>query len=392
MGEAQKLPWPELLRHARELYDDGQDFTLAVEEEFALLDPSTNALVNRFEDVQASARGTALEPHLVGELIASEVEIRTGRCESFVEAAALIVERRRQVFELVDGLGIALGATGTHPWSPWQEQRIIDTPHYRRNDEVLRYVVWRNNTFGLHVHVGIRGADRAIAVHDGLRGFLPDLLALSASSPFVENVNTGLHSARTQVFTRMFPRCGVPDVYGTWSGFESYVRTLYETESIDEHTQIWWSVRPHLAFPTVEIRICDAQPRAGEAQALAALAYALAARVARAVDEGEPLPADPHRLIEENMWRAIRYGLSGELIDLRTLRVRPARAAVEELCEWVLPVADELGVTPYLAVPDANAAERQISRYESGAPLEAIYAEQVVETAAVREEPEPVRG
>jgi carboxylate-amine ligase len=392
MGEAQKLPWQDLLRHARELYDDGQDFTLAVEEEFALLDPSALSLVNRFEELQASAQGTVLEPHLVGELIASEVEVRTGRCESFTEAAELLVERRRQLFELADRLGIALGATGTHPWSPWQEQRIIDTPHYRRNDELLRYVVWRNNTFGLHVHVGIRGADRAVAVHDGLRGFLPDLLALSASSPFLENVNTGLHSARTQVFTRMFPRCGVPDVYGTWSGFDGYVRTLYETGSIDEHTQLWWSVRPHLAFPTVEIRICDAQPRATEAQALAALAYAVAARVARAVDEGEPLPAYPHRLIEENTWRAIRYGLSGELIDLNTLCVRPARAAIEELCEWVLPVADELGITPYLAVPDANAAERQIARYESGASLETIYAEQVTETAAVREEPEPVRG
>ena len=161
------------------------------------------------------------------------------------------------------GLGISLGATGTHPWSRWQDQRIIDTPHYRRNDELLRYVVWRNNTFGLHVHVGIRGADRAIAVHDGLRVFLPHLLALSVSSPLVEGVNSGLHSARTQIFTRMFPRCGVPDPYGTWDVFEEYVKTLYETGSIDEHTQIWWSVRPHLAYPTVEIRICDgaARPR-----------------------------------------------------------------------------------------------------------------------------------
>jgi carboxylate-amine ligase len=380
-----------MLARAREEFDAGQDLTLAVEEEFALLDPTTHGLTNRFEELQASVRGTALESHLVGELISSEVEIRTGRCETFAEAADLLVERRRQLHELADSLGVSLGATATHPWSPWQEQRIIDTPHYRRNDEILRYVVWRNNSFGLHVHVGIRGADRAIAVHNGLRGFLPDLLALSASSPFVENMNTGLHSARTQIFTRMFPRCGVPDPYDGWTGFESYVRTLYETGSIDEHTQLWWSVRPHLAFPTIEIRICDAQPRVGEAQSLAALIFAVTARIARAVDEGEPLPAQPHRMIEENLWRAIRHGLSGELIDLRTLRVRPARAAIEELMEWVLPVADELGVSSYLALPEVNAAERQIAESERGASLAAIYTRQVEETAAVRQR-EPVRG
>jgi glutamate---cysteine ligase / carboxylate-amine ligase len=381
MGEGESVPWQELLSNARSAFDEGQDFTVAVEEEFALLDPQTLALASHFEELQAAAQGTALEEHLVGELISSEVEVRTGRCETFADAAALVVERRRQLFELADAHDVRLGATGTHPWSPWQDQRIIDTPHYRRNDELLRYVVWRNNTFGLHVHVGIRGADRAIAVHNGLRGLLPELLALSASSPFVEAVSSGLHSARTEVFTRMFPRCGVPDPYDGWRGFEEYVSALYETGSVTEHTQLWWSVRPHLAYPTIEIRICDGQPRVEEAQALTAFAYALTARIARAVDEGEPLPDHPHRMIEENTWRAIRYGLSGELIDLATLRVRPARAALEELVEWMLPVADELGATPFLKVPSANAAERQIARYDEGATLETIYAEQVEETA-----------
>src|SRR6476660_1510340 len=238
MGDTQKLTPEEQIRSAREAYENGTDFTLAVEEEFAVLDPETLALANRVEELQAAAQGTPLEEHLVGELIASEVEVRTGRCESFAEAAAKIGERRVQLEELARGLGIALGAVGTHPWSPWQEQRIIDTPHYRRNDELLRYVVWRNNTFGLHVHVGIRGADRAIAVCNALRNYLPELLAVSASSPFLENVNTGLHTARTQVFTRMFPRCGIPDAYDGWAGFEEYVAFLYATGSIDEHTQL----------------------------------------------------------------------------------------------------------------------------------------------------------
>ena len=363
MGDEQRLSPDEQLELARAGFEQGRDLTVAVEEEFAILDPATLSLTNRFEELQAAARGTELEGHLVGELIASEVEVKTGRCVTFEEAASRMGERREQLALLAEQLGVLLGATGTHPWSPWQEQRIIDTPHYRRNDELLRYVVWRNNSFGIHVHVGIRGADRAIAVHDGLRAYLPDLLALSASSPFVENVNTGLHSARTEIFTRMFPRCGIPDAYGSWDEFERYVRFLYGTRSITEHTQLWWSVRPHLAFPTIEIRMCDAQPDLGDARSLAALSYALTARIARAVDEGEPLPQPPHRLIEENVWRAIRYGLSGELIDLATGSVRPARAAIEALIEWSLPVAEELGLVPFLAVPDrqrGGAADRAL--------------------------------
>jgi glutamate---cysteine ligase / carboxylate-amine ligase len=385
MGDTQRLSPEEQLRYAREQFEAARDFTLAVEEEFAVLDPDTLSLTNRFEELQAAAQGTPLEEHLVGELIASEVEVRTGRCDSFEEAAALLVERRAQLFQLADTIGVALGATGTHPWSPWQEQRIIDTPHYRLNDEILRYVVWRNNSFGLHVHVAINGPDRAIAVCNVLRNFLPELLAVSASSPFVESVNTGLHSARTQIFTRMFPRCGVPDAYEDWDGFERYVRFLYETRSITEHTQIWWSVRPHLAFPTVEIRICDGQPDLAEARSLAALCYALTVRIARALDEGERLPDFEHRLIEENLWRAIRYGLSGELIDLATGEVRPARAHLERLVEWVLPVAEELGCASSIAIPAANAAERQIARHQAGASLEEIYAEQA-------RPKEPVRG
>src|SRR6266545_3019155 len=331
MGDAQKLTPDQQIRTAFDAYEGGKDFTVAVEEEFAILDPETLELSNRFEELQAGAQGGPLEEHLVGELIASEVEVRTGRCESFVEAAARMAERRSQLYELALSLDIALASTGTHPWSRWQDQRIIDTPHYRRNDEILQYVVWRNNTFGLHVHVGIRGADRAVAVCNLLRNYLPELLALSASSPFVEGVNSGLHSARTEIFTRMFPRCGVPDAYGSWAEFERYVRFLYETGSITEHTQIWWSVRPHLAFPTIELRICDGQPDLAEARSLAALGYALTVRIARALDDGEDLPLPPHRLIEENLWRATRFGLSGSLIDLEDGSVVPAREALERL-------------------------------------------------------------
>ena len=377
MGDAQRLSPEEQIRQAREAFDGGQDFTIAVEEEFALLDPETLELTNRFEELKAAAAGTELDDHLVGELIASEIEVKTGRCATFAEAAELMAVRRAQLAELADRFDVALACTGTHPWSRWQDQRIIDTPHYRRNNEILQYVVWRNNSFGIHAHIGIRGADRAIAVCNAFRNVLPELLALSTSSPFIEDVASGLHSTRTEIFTKLFPRAGIPDVYDGWAGFEEYVRFLYATRSIDEHTQLWWSVRPHLAFPTVEVRICDAQPDLVEAQALAALMHALAARFARAIDEGEPLPDLPNRLLEENMWRAIRYGLTDGLIDFARGEVVPARSRIEALIEWVLPVAEEIGAAPYLAVPEANPSERQYARLEELASHRDVFAELV---------------
>ena len=377
MGDAQRLSPEEQIRFARDAFENADDFDVAVEEEFALLDPDTLELTNRFEDLKDAAAGLEWDEHLVGELIASEAEVKTGRCDSFVEAAERMGERRAQLGALADDLGIALACTGTHPWSSWKDQRIIDTPHYRRNDEILRYVVWRNNSFGIHVHIAVRGADRAVRVCDAFRNVLPELLALSASSPFIEDVVTGLHSARTEIFTRMFPRCGIPDVYGSWDEFERYVRFLYSSGSIDEHTQMWWSVRPHLAFPTVEVRICDAQPDLRDAQSLAALAYSIGARFVRALDEGEPLPCLPRRLIEENLWRAIRYGLSGELIDFDRGDIVPARARLERLIEWVQPVAEELGAAAYLGVPEANSAERQYARLDELGSHREVFAELV---------------
>jgi carboxylate-amine ligase len=182
----------------------------------------------------------------------------------------------------------------------------------------------------------------------------------------------------------MFPRCGVPDALGGWDEWERYVRFLYETGSIAEHTQIWWSVRPHLMFPTVEIRICDAQPDVAESRSLAALAYSLTARIARALDEGEPLPELPNRLIEENLWRAIRYGLSGELIDFERGAPVAARARLEQLVDWVRPVAEELGAADFLAIPARNSAERQIARQEEGASLREIFSD-LIQTGRAEE-------
>ena len=195
----------------------------------------------RFEELRdAAADDPVLGPSIAGELISSEIEIRSGRGEDFAAAIAAQREHRRRLFALAADRGIALGATGTHPWADYREQRIIDTEHYHRVEDGLKYVAWRNNTFSLHVHVGIRGADRAVLVCDRLRPVLPLLLAISASSPFLDGRDSGLHSARTQTFTRSFPRCGIPDRRSA-AGMRSrdYIDFLVDTRSIVEYTQVW---------------------------------------------------------------------------------------------------------------------------------------------------------
>ena len=371
---------------AREVFESSTDFTIGLEEEFALLEPDTLGLCNVFEDFRAAAEGDeVLAGSVAGELIASEVEIRSGKGEHFADALERQHERRRRLFALADARGVALGATGTHPWSPWQDQRIIDTPHYRLVEEKLKYVAWRNNTFSSHVHIGIRGADRAVAVCDALRPVLPVLLAASSNSPFVEGRVTGLHSARTEIFTRMFPRCGIPDHFGGWDAYAEYVGFLFATNSITEHTEIWWSVRPHLAYGTVEIRIMDAQFCAGESTALLALAAACAAQAAIDRDSGRAAAPLPGRMIEENLWRATRHGLDGHLIDLEAGLELPAPAAVEGLLEWTSDARAELELDDHLRdlgalLADGNGAQRQRRRAADGDRLQDVYAGTVADT------------
>ncbi len=373
---------------SREIFESSTDFTVGLEEEFALLDPGTLSLIDRFEDVQReAARDDVLSDAVAGELIASEVEIRSGKGADFADALDRQHERRRRLFALVASQGLMLGATGTHPWSPWREQRIIDTPHYRLVEGELQYVAWRNNTFSNHVHVGIGGADRAVAVCDALRPVLPVLLAASANSPWAENVFTGLHSARTEIFTRMFPRCGIPDHYGSWEAYASYVDFLYRTRSIVESTQIWWSVRPHLTYGTVEVRIMDAQSCAGESTALLALAAACVAQAALDHDAGRAPSAIPRRLIEENLWRATRYGLDGNLLDLEAGVEMPAVAAVERLVDWSADARDALDLDTHMGdlerlLSSGNGAQRQGRRRDAGEQIGETYAAIVAETQA----------
>jgi len=364
---------------ARETFEDSRDLTVGIEEEYALLDPETLELVPRYEDLRADAdHDPVLAEAVSGELISSEIEIRSGRGEDIADARRRQHEARRALHTLADRHGVRLGSTGTHPLSDYREQHIIDTPHYHRVEEGLKYVAWRNNTFALQVHVGVQGGDRAVRVCDRLRPVLPMLLAISANSPYVDRIDSGLHSARSQTFTKSFPRCGVPDAFGSWQAWAEYVDLLVRTGSIVEFTQMWWSVRPHHSFGTVEVRICDAQSSPAEADGLAELMVACVAQALREIDAGETPPDLPPRLIEENMWRAIRFGLDGRLLDLDAERIEeyPANEALDRLKAWT---------GSDVSLPELNGAQRQRRMIEVGASPYEVYAKSVEETRAIDE-------
>jgi glutamate---cysteine ligase / carboxylate-amine ligase len=388
--EATDHPGSSILAGVRERFESSTDFTIGIEEEYQLLDPETLALVNRFEDV-VDAADERLRERFSGELIASELEFRTVKHDTFASAARELAEGRLATAALADRLGIAIGITGVHPFSHWTEQRIIDTPHYRLVEEGLGYVAWTNNTWALHLHVGVRGADRAVAVSTAMRSVLPEILALSANSAIFHGRPTRLHSTRTQVFIRSFPRCGIPDPIATWGEYADYVAMLERTNSIIESTQIWWSVRPHHSFGTIEVRIADGQTEMAETFALAALMLACVAAFCADFDAGRPLPAHPGRLIEENLWRAIRFGLPGRMIDLDRQVERPTARAIEDLLMRSEGVHDALGLRPYIAhvetmIAQGNGAMRQVERLERLGDLRAVHAEVVERTRRSAEE------
>jgi len=367
---------------ARERFESSTDFTVGLEEEFAILDPGTLELEHRFEDVHAACqKDDVLAESAAGELIASEVEIRSGRSESFAAAVEAQRERRSRLFELVEGMGLALGAMGTHPWASYLDQRIIDTPHYNRLRHELGWVAQRNNTWSLHVHMGVRGADRAIAVCDWLRELLPPLLAASANSPFLDRRDTGLHSVRTEIFTRTFPRCGVPSPFRDWQGYADFTGTLERLGSVVESTQLWWSVRPHHKFGTVEVRICDAQTRGEESFAVAGLIAACIAQTALDYDErgyeGGGGPLDDNQ-IEENLWRAIRHGRDGKQIDFRRGREVEVSELLDGLLAWTEPARSRLGID--VALPERNGAQRAREALDAGISIEDVYRDAVAET------------
>ncbi|HEX4036168.1 MAG TPA: YbdK family carboxylate-amine ligase [Solirubrobacteraceae bacterium] len=372
------------LDRAVEIFAAATDLTVGLEEEFQILEPGSLDLAPRFEELrdEAASFDPRLHEHITGELISSEIEIISGAGADLADALSLQRERRRALFALAAARGAELGATGTHPWADYREQPVIDTPHYHRVEDGLKYVAWRNNTFSLHVHIGVNDIDRAVRVCDRLRAFLPLLLALSANSPFLDGRLAGLHSARSQTFTRSFPRCGVPYAFGGWPAFRDYIDLLIRTKSIIEFTQIWWSVRPHFDYGTVEVRICDVQYTAGESDALAGLIVACAAQALLEVDSGEAPEPLPGYLIEENIWRAIRHGLDGRMIDFERGEEYEASEIAERLLAWTAPARAAYGLDLAPLGGDANGAQRQRAMIDAGATMREAFETCVRDTRA----------
>ncbi|MHB8967756.1 MAG: carboxylate-amine ligase [Thermoleophilia bacterium] len=369
------------LEEAAALFDSSKDFTVGIEEEFQILDPASLMLTNRFEDLLA-ASSKRLGSYIRGELISSEVEICTDRCDSIADVERDIREKRLSLFQSAAELGLTLGATGTHPFADWKDQRIIDTPHYHSVEENLKYCAWHNTTFGMHVHIGIRGRNRIIAVFNAMRSYLPVFLALSANSPFAEGVYTYLHSTRSQLFTKFFPRCGIPAPVDGWREYADFMNTLYATGSITEPTQVWWSIRPHPYFGTLEIRICDCQADVEDTLAIVSLIQAVAAGLATDFDEGRPLAVAAPMQVEENFWNAIRYGLDGNMVDFETRELVPFRDVILELMGSADGASQQLGLSRHFdrishILDQGNGAQRQIRLYEESGDIFQVYSRAV---------------
>jgi glutamate---cysteine ligase / carboxylate-amine ligase len=317
-----------------------EQFTLGIEEEFQIVDPHTRQLRSHVSAILEEGRmllGEQVKP----EMIQSMIEVGTGVCADIQEARADIIKLRGVLSTLVRKQNLMIVAAGTHPFSHWQEQKIYQNARYESIVEENQIIARSLLTFGLHVHVGIPNPERAIQIMNAIRYLLPHVLALSTSSPFWLGVNTGLKSYRSEVFAR-FPRTGIPDYFESRGAFEQYIELLVKTGCIDDGKKIYWDVRPHPFFPTLEFRICDCPTRVDDTIAIAALFQAMVAKVNKLLDSNLTFRLHHKMLIEENKWRAVRYGLDGKMIDFGKGTEVPVRELIRELLEFVDDVVDDL--------------------------------------------------
>jgi glutamate---cysteine ligase / carboxylate-amine ligase len=317
-----------------------EQFTLGIEEEFQIVDPTTRELRSHVSEVLEEGRmllGEKVKP----EMIQSMIEVGTGVCKDISEARADITNLRRVTSELVRKRDLVIVAAGTHPFSDWQDQKIFENSRYESIVEENQIIARSLLTFGLHVHVGIPNPERAIQIMNAIRYLLPHVLALSTSSPFWLGVDTGLKSYRSEVFAK-FPRTGIPDYFESHGSFEQYVELLVRTGCIDNGKKIYWDVRPHPFFPTLEFRICDIPTRVDDTIAIAALFQAMVAKVNKLLDQNLTFRLHHKMLIEENKWRALRYGLDGKMIDFGKRIEVPVRDLIRELLVFVDDVLDDL--------------------------------------------------
>jgi glutamate---cysteine ligase / carboxylate-amine ligase len=313
-------------------------FTIGVEEEFQLLSPESYELVSRFDEVAEAAGDERVKP----ELLQSVLEVATTVGRSVDEALEEARTLRRRLRDAAAERGTLIAAAGTHPFSRYEHQEVTGEPRYEGLMEKMQWAAERQVIFGLHVHVGLMSADQAISVANALRTWLPELLALSANSPFWQGRDTGLASARTKVFDT-FPRSGLPPAFSSFDEFELLVERGIKTNSFRDYTYIWWDLRPHPRLGTLEVRVCDAQTRVETISAIVALVQSLVATLAERHEREGALPIQPVTLVAENKWRAARYGLDADLIWLERDEERPARTAVRHLVELAEPAAHRLG-------------------------------------------------
>ncbi|HKQ50911.1 MAG TPA: carboxylate-amine ligase [Pyrinomonadaceae bacterium] len=350
-------------------------FTLGIEEEFQIVDPQTRELrshVTEFLDEGKMLLGEQIKP----EMIQSMIEVGTGICNNVQEARADISRLRGVISALARQKGLEIVAASTHPISRWQDQQIFDDTHYNVLVEELQMVARSLLIFGLHVHVGVPDRERQIHIMNAARYFLPHVLALTTSSPFWMGINTGLKSYRSEVFKK-FPRTDIPDHFDSYPSFQRYVNLLLETKCIQNPKKIWWDIRPHPNFPTLEFRICDIPTRVDDTIAIAALFQAIVAKLTQLINKNLGFRLYRRMLIQENKWRAVRYGLEGKLIDFGKQKEVPVRDLILELLEFVDDVLDDLGSRKevehiHTILERGTSADEQLKVYRETNDLKAV--------------------
>jgi carboxylate-amine ligase len=361
----------------------GPSYTIGIEEELMIVDGETYSLVNAIESLLQDVPEGDIKP----ELMESVLEISTRPCATVGEAGDQLRALRRKVCATAAERDLHIGSAGTHPFSMWEDQRIVARPRYRDLISALRFVARQELIFGMHVHVGLDDADKAIHVANGMRVHLPVLLALSANSPFWRADATGLQSVRTPIF-RAFPRVGIPPAYGDWADYERQIDFMVRSGVMEDYTYLWYDVRPHPTLGTVEIRVCDSQTRIMHTLALTALIQAMVKELAEHFDAGEQLSDYPWQMLDENKWLAARHGLEGELVDLPSADRVGTRALARRLLDRLREHAQDLGSEDELVCVEdlltrGNGASRQIVVFEANHDLREVMAEIVEATADV---------
>ncbi len=358
--------------------------SIGIEEEYQTVDPVTRDLRSHIHAEIVQKGKMLLQERVKPEMHQSVVEIGTGVCRNIQEAHEEIRDIRRQIIGLARENGLRLAAGGTHPFAEWRNQEIYPDDRYKVIVEDLKMVARANLIFGLHVHIGVEDRETAIQLMNSARYFLPHLLALSTNSPFWLGMDTGLKSYRCKVFDK-FPRTNIPDIYQSWSEFENYVNLLIHTNCIDNAKKIWWDIRPHPYFPTLEFRTCDMPMRLEESIAIAALCQAIIAKLYKLHEQNQTFRHYSRSLIMENKWRAARYGLDGKMIDFGKQTEVDARKLIEEILEFVSDVSDELGSQKEIGyireiLKNGTGADRQLRVFAQTGDLKKVVDYMIEET------------